>query len=88
VIAKRLLESKLNTPHLYLSSDVILDPLLAFRNVLKEQHNVKVSINDIIIKAVALALRNVPEANEAHGDPGNAGGNAQHWSRNKRRGER
>ncbi|KAH0435157.1 hypothetical protein IEQ34_026682 [Dendrobium chrysotoxum] len=63
VIAKRLLESKQNTPHFYLSSDVILDPLLAFRTELREQHNVKVSVNDIVIKAVALALRNVPEAN-------------------------
>ncbi|KAH7672405.1 Dihydrolipoyllysine-residue acetyltransferase protein [Dioscorea alata] len=63
VIAKRLLESKQGTPHFYLSSDVILDPLLAFRNHLKEQHNVKVSVNDIIIKAVATALRSVPEAN-------------------------
>ncbi|XP_073008727.1 dihydrolipoyllysine-residue acetyltransferase component 1 of pyruvate dehydrogenase complex, mitochondrial [Typha latifolia] len=63
VIAKRLLESKQSIPHLYLSKDVILDPLLAFRNELKEQHNLKVSVNDIVIKAVALALRNVPEAN-------------------------
>lgn len=63
VIAKRLIESKQNTPHTYVSADVILDSLLNFRNVLKEQHNVKVSINDIIIKAAALSLRNVPEAN-------------------------
>ncbi|GJN22947.1 hypothetical protein PR202_gb10557 [Eleusine coracana subsp. coracana] len=63
VIAKRLLESKQTTPHLYLSKDVVLDPLLAFRNELKEQHGIKVSVNDIIIKAVAVALRNVPEAN-------------------------
>jgi len=90
VIAKRLLESKQTTPHLYLSkglysftahvifmmfdvidimigvalfSDVVLDPLLAFRSELKEQHGIKVSVNDIIIKAVAIALRNVPEAN-------------------------
>ncbi|KAI3947157.1 hypothetical protein MKW92_031735 [Papaver armeniacum] len=63
VIAKRLLESKMTTPHLYLSSDVILDPLLAFRKDLKEKHDIKVSVNDIVIKAVALALRNVPEAN-------------------------
>ncbi|KMZ58672.1 Dihydrolipoyllysine-residue acetyltransferase component 1 ofpyruvate dehydrogenase complex [Zostera marina] len=63
VIAKRLIQSKQNTPHFYISADVILDSLLSFRNVLKEQHNVKVSINDIIIKAAALALRNVPEAN-------------------------
>lgn len=63
VIAKRLLESKQNIPHLYLSSDVILDPLLSFRKELKEKHDVKVSVNDIVIKAIAVALRNVPEAN-------------------------
>ncbi|WCJ19193.1 Dihydrolipoyllysine-residue acetyltransferase component 1 of pyruvate dehydrogenase complex mitochondrial [Euphorbia peplus] len=63
VIARRLLESKQGTPHLYLSTDVILDPLLSFRKELIEQHNVKVSVNDIVIKAVAIALRNVPEAN-------------------------
>ncbi|GLT70199.1 hypothetical protein SLA2020_422950 [Shorea laevis] len=63
VIARRLLESKQGTPHLYLSSDVILDPLLSFRNELKEKHNIKVSVNDIVIKAVAIALKNVPEAN-------------------------
>lgn len=63
VIAKRLLESKQNTPHLYLSSDVILDPLLSFRKELLEKHGVKVSVNDIVIKVVAIALRNVPEAN-------------------------
>ncbi|KAK9282580.1 hypothetical protein L1049_010797 [Liquidambar formosana] len=63
VIARRLLESKQNIPHLYLSSDVILDPLLSFRKELKEKHDVKVSVNDIVIKAIALALRNVPEAN-------------------------
>ncbi|XP_057998810.1 dihydrolipoyllysine-residue acetyltransferase component 1 of pyruvate dehydrogenase complex, mitochondrial-like [Hevea brasiliensis] len=63
VIARRLLESKQTTPHLYLSTDVILDPLLSFRKELKEQHDIKVSVNDIVIKAVAIALRNVPEAN-------------------------
>ncbi|KAF3434129.1 hypothetical protein FNV43_RR25232 [Rhamnella rubrinervis] len=63
VIAKRLLESKQNTPHLYLSSEVALDPLLSLRKDLKEKHDVKVSVNDIVIKAVAVALRNVPEAN-------------------------
>ncbi|KAK6228344.1 hypothetical protein SCA6_000684 [Theobroma cacao] len=63
IIAKRLLESKQNTPHLYLSSDVILDPLLSFRKELKEKHDIKVSVNDIVIKAVAIALKNVPEAN-------------------------
>lgn len=63
VIARRLLESKQTTPHLYLSSDVVLDPLLSFRKELKEKHDTKVSVNDIVIKAVAVALKNVPEAN-------------------------
>ncbi|KAK3228413.1 hypothetical protein Dsin_000294 [Dipteronia sinensis] len=63
IIAKRLLESKQNTPHLYLSSDVILDPLLSFRKEFKEKHDIKVSVNDIVIKAVAVALKNVPGAN-------------------------
>ncbi|KAL3523536.1 hypothetical protein ACH5RR_016370 [Cinchona calisaya] len=63
VIATRLLESKQSTPHLYLSSDVILDPLLSFRKELKEKFGVKVSVNDIVIKVVAMALRNVPDAN-------------------------
>ncbi|EEF35610.1 dihydrolipoamide acetyltransferase component of pyruvate dehydrogenase, putative [Ricinus communis] len=63
VIARRLLESKQTTPHLYLSTDVILDPLISFRKELKEHHDIKVSVNDIVIKAVAIALRNVPEAN-------------------------
>ncbi|KAL2897247.1 Dihydrolipoyllysine-residue acetyltransferase component 1 of pyruvate dehydrogenase complex mitochondrial [Bienertia sinuspersici] len=63
VIARRLLESKQNIPHLYLSTDVILDPLLSFRKELMENHNIKVSVNDILIKAVAVALHNVPGAN-------------------------
>nr|XP_043614968.1 dihydrolipoyllysine-residue acetyltransferase component 1 of pyruvate dehydrogenase complex, mitochondrial isoform X2 [Erigeron canadensis] len=63
VIAKRLLESKQNTPHLYLTADVILDPLLSFRKELKDKFGVKVSVNDIVIKTVAMALSNVPKAN-------------------------
>ncbi|PPD80817.1 hypothetical protein GOBAR_DD22265 [Gossypium barbadense] len=63
VIARRLLESKQTTPHLYLSSDVVLDPLLSFRKERKEKHDIKVSVNDIVIKVVAVALKNVPEAN-------------------------
>ncbi|KAH0716134.1 hypothetical protein KY284_009039 [Solanum tuberosum] len=69
VIAVRLLESKQSTPHLYLSTDVILDSLLSFRKELKEKYDVKVSVNDIVIKVVAATLRNVPEAN-AYWDDG------------------
>lgn len=63
VIAKRLLESKQTMPHLYLTADVILDPLLAFRKELKDKFGVKVSVNDIVIKTVAIALSKVPKAN-------------------------
>ncbi|KAH9328325.1 hypothetical protein KI387_000433, partial [Taxus chinensis] len=63
VIAKRLLESKHGTPHLYLSVDVTLDPVLALRKELKEKHGLKISVNDIVIKVVAHALKVVPEAN-------------------------
>ncbi|CAL1393781.1 unnamed protein product [Linum trigynum] len=62
IIAKRPLESKQTTPHLYFS-DVILNPLLSFRKELKENHDIKVSVNDIVIKAVVVALKNVQEAN-------------------------
>ncbi|ACL61287.1 pyruvate dehydrogenase complex dihydrolipoamide acetyltransferase [Methylobacterium nodulans] len=70
-IAKRLVESKQTVPHFYLSLDVELDALLALR----EQVNAgagqdkdgkplfKLSVNDFVIKALALALQRVPNAN-------------------------
>lgn len=67
VIARRLLESKSGIPHLYLSADTVLDATLALRKELKASYEVHVSVNDFIIKAVASALRVVPEAN-AHWD--------------------
>lgn len=67
VIAKRLLESKNGIPHLYLSADTVLDATLALRKELKASYSVHVSVNDFIIKAVASALKMVPEAN-AHWD--------------------
>eukprot|EP00358_Blepharisma_japonicum_P002492 CAMPEP_0202946330 /NCGR_PEP_ID=MMETSP1395-20130829/9144_1 /ASSEMBLY_ACC=CAM_ASM_000871 /TAXON_ID=5961 /ORGANISM="Blepharisma japonicum, Strain Stock R1072" /LENGTH=397 /DNA_ID=CAMNT_0049646863 /DNA_START=164 /DNA_END=1357 /DNA_ORIENTATION=- len=63
VIAKRLLESKLTIPHYYLSIDCATDTLNAFRAKLNALSPVKISINDIIIKATALASLQVPEAN-------------------------
>jgi pyruvate dehydrogenase E2 component (dihydrolipoamide acetyltransferase) len=66
-IARRLTEAKQNIPHFYLSVDVSMDKLLAIRGELNAQAEgkMKVSINDFIIKAVALALQRVPEANAA-----------------------
>lgn len=63
IIAKRLWESKHGTPHLYLSADAMLDPVLALRKELQEKHGLKISVNDIVIKVAALALKAVPEAN-------------------------
>jgi len=62
IIAQRLLESKSTIPHLYLSADVELDGIATLRDALKAQ-GVKVSVNDCVIKAVALALAEVPAAN-------------------------
>jgi len=65
IIAKRLTESKQTVPHFYLAVDCELDALLAARSELNKKENAKVSVNDAIIKAVALALREVPAANAA-----------------------
>ena len=65
-IANRLTESKQNVPHYYVSSAVEMDAIMALRTELnkKEKENgVKISINDIIIKAMALALRDYPNVN-------------------------
>ena len=65
-IAARLTEAKQTIPHFYLRRDIILDPLLAFRSDLNRQlesRGVKLSVNDFIIKAGALALQQAPDAN-------------------------
>lgn len=65
-IAARLTEAKQTVPHFYLRRDIQLDALLAFRSQLNKQlehRGVKLSVNDFIIKACALALQQVPEAN-------------------------
>ncbi|AXI54576.1 Dihydrolipoyllysine-residue acetyltransferase component of pyruvate dehydrogenase complex (plasmid) [Pseudoseohaeicola sp. NH-UV-7] len=65
-IAARLTEAKQSIPHFYLRRDIKLDALLAFRGQLNkdlESRGVKLSVNDFIIKACALALQSVPDAN-------------------------
>lgn len=65
-IAARLTEAKQSVPHFYLRRDIMLDDLLKFRSQLNKQlepRGVKLSVNDFIIKASALALQQVPEAN-------------------------
>lgn len=70
VIAKRLVESKQTVPHFYVSVDCELDTLLALRAQLNAaapekdgKPAYKLSVNDMVIKALALALRDVPDAN-------------------------
>eukprot|EP00095_Tigriopus_kingsejongensis_P003935 snap_masked-scaffold9114_size2499-processed-gene-0.0 protein:Tk03935 transcript:snap_masked-scaffold9114_size2499-processed-gene-0.0-mRNA-1 annotation:"branched-chain alpha-keto acid dehydrogenase subunit e2" len=65
-IAARLTEAKQTVPHFYLRRDIHLDALMKFRAQLNKQlepRGVKLSVNDFIIKACALALQQVPEAN-------------------------
>ncbi|WP_044564439.1 pyruvate dehydrogenase complex dihydrolipoamide acetyltransferase [Azospirillum sp. B4] len=62
-IAKRLTEAWQTIPHFGLSVDCEIDSLLALRAQLNEKSGEKVSVNDFVVKAVAVALRKVPEAN-------------------------
>jgi pyruvate dehydrogenase E2 component (dihydrolipoamide acetyltransferase) len=69
-IAKRLTESKQNVPHFYITVDVELDNLLEARKQLNSMSDeYKISVNDFIVRACALALKKVPAANvQFHGD--------------------
>ena len=65
-IARRLTESKQQVPHIYLTVDIQLDALLRLRGELNtglESRGVKLSVNDLLIKALAQALIEVPECN-------------------------
>lgn len=67
-IARRLTESKQQVPHIYLTVDVQLDRLLAMRtelNAALESQGVKLSVNDLLIKALGKALIAVPKCNVA-----------------------
>ncbi len=64
VIAERMVHSKSNVPHFYLSVDCEIDELLKVRSSLNERfEDGKLSVNDFIIRACALALMEIPEAN-------------------------
>ncbi len=73
VIARRLLESKQTVPHFYLSCELNINKLQELRAALNEvaphdengNPEYKISVNDLIIKATAMALKKVPEANSA-----------------------
>ena len=68
VIAERLMQSKRDVPHFYLAVDCMVGELLATRAKLNsglESLGVKVTVNDLIIKAVALSMRDFPEINSS-----------------------
>merc|ERR1719180_771389 len=68
VIAKRLQQSKHEIPHYYLTVECRMDKIIALRkeiNATYEKEGVKLSVNDFVIKAVALACKRVPDCNSA-----------------------
>ncbi|KAM9333269.1 dihydrolipoyllysine-residue acetyltransferase component of pyruvate dehydrogenase complex, mitochondrial isoform 2-T2 [Pholidichthys leucotaenia] len=68
IIAQRLMQSKQTIPHYYLSVDVNMDQVLELRKELNDEvkaQNIKLSVNDFIIKASALACLKVPECNSS-----------------------
>jgi len=62
-IARRLTESKTTVPHFYVTADCRVDKLLQARAEMNESTGVKISVNDWVMKAVAMALIEVPDAN-------------------------
>lgn len=72
VIAKRLTESKATVPHFYTSIECEIDKLMALRKTMKKEFEQNLSVNDLVIKSAALALRDVPEANAKWNKAANA----------------
>ena len=65
VIARRLGESKFSAPHFYLTMEINMDNAMAARTAMNEVSPVKISFNDMIIKAAAMALRQHPDVNSS-----------------------
>ena len=68
IIAKRLQESKSTVPHFYLTVDYAIDDLLKLRKDINEKGGYKISVNDFVIKACAIALRKMPHVNASWTD--------------------
>lgn len=67
-IARRLTESKSTVPHFYLVADCRVDRLISLRAEINETSPVKISVNDLVLKAAAAAFLDVPEANATWGE--------------------
>lgn len=65
ITAKRTQESKQQVPHFYVTVEVDVEKILALREMFEEEESGKVSINDFVVKASALALRDMPQVNAA-----------------------
>lgn len=64
-IAKRLAESKFTAPHFYLTKEIKMDAVMAARKRMNEYSETKISVNDLVVKAVAVALKKHPNVNSA-----------------------
>jgi pyruvate dehydrogenase E2 component (dihydrolipoamide acetyltransferase) len=62
-IARRVSEAKATIPHFYLSVDIRIDSLIRLRSDLNDALEIKISLNDMLIRAVGIALFRVPDAN-------------------------
>jgi len=62
-IANRLLESKTTIPHYYVTKTINMDESLKLRVILNGEEGVKISVNDMLIKAASLACLKVPDVN-------------------------
>ena len=62
-IARRLSESKFTAPHFYVTMEINMDKAIEARKSINEISPVKISFNDMVIKAVAAALRQHPDVN-------------------------
>jgi pyruvate dehydrogenase E2 component (dihydrolipoamide acetyltransferase) len=64
-IAKRLAESKFTAPHFYLTIELLMDEMMKARESINSVAPVKISFNDLVVKAVATALRSHPKVNSS-----------------------
>lgn len=64
-IARRLAESKFSAPHFYLTMEIDMDAAIAARKSINDQGDAKISFNDMVVKATAMALRKHPKVNSS-----------------------